>query len=262
MRIVLLTTRLEFRGVLAMCRKLREVNLSVAEIVCARHPVDSILRHWAANSVFVCAIARRLRTRQPIEVDTRVLRELRKSGIAWRFFIQPFNSTRVVAHLKAIQPDFLVNLGGPIYRRALIETARIGLLNWHMALLPEFRGMNVAEWSVLHGYPTGATVHFIDPGIDTGNILAFFPVSTHDCPGIGALREKFFARQCGHIASAVRLLVDGKIAPTHQEAGAGKQYYAMHRTLKDKVEQILRKGYEPSVHVPRRAYMYHHLPGN
>ena len=34
-----------------------------------------------------------------------------------------------------------------------------------------YRGMNVTEWSVLHGDPPGVTVHIVDPGIDTGDIL-------------------------------------------------------------------------------------------
>lgn len=256
MKIVLLTARLHSPGVLALCRTMREYDLGVTEIVCARHPKDSVVRHWIANSLFVRAVARRLRPRTDMESQTGILCELRAAGIPFRFFSQSLNSAKVVRHLKRIQPDFLVNFRGPIYRRPLIETARQGLVNWHMALLPEFRGMNVAEWSILHGYPTGATVHFIDPGIDTGDILAFFTVPVGDCRTVEAVRETLFGLQYDHVARAIRLFVDGAIHRTPQRRQSGKQYFTMHDRINEKVAQSLAAGYEPTVDISDRPYVF------
>ncbi len=47
---------------------------------------------------------------------------------------------------------------------------KIGVLNAHGGILPEYRGMNVMEWSLLQGDQIGVTVHFIDSKIDTGQI--------------------------------------------------------------------------------------------
>ena len=41
----------------------------------------------------------------------------------------------------------------------------------HYGLLPRYRGMNVTEWSIYYDDPVGVTVHAVDPGIDTGEIL-------------------------------------------------------------------------------------------
>ena len=38
--------------------------------------------------------------------------------------------------------------------------------------MPEIRGMNAVEWSILLGYEPSITIHLIDRGIDTGNILS------------------------------------------------------------------------------------------
>ncbi len=48
---------------------------------------------------------------------------------------------------------------------------RLGILNVHLGLLPEVRGMSSPEWSLLQGVPLGITFHYMDAGIDTGPVL-------------------------------------------------------------------------------------------
>ena len=51
------------------------------------------------------------------------------------------------------------------------RTGACKFLNVHPGLLPFYRGQNPVQWSVRDLAPLGATVHFIDEGIDTGPIL-------------------------------------------------------------------------------------------
>ena len=256
MKVALLTARLQSPEVLALCKALGDSGLAVWEIVCARNPIDSPLRHWFANNVLIRRIISRSSRGSGLEPCERISGELKRRDIRYCFFTQTFNSPKVIGYLRRLQPDLLINFRGPVYRKAMIETARIGVINCHMAILPEFRGMNVAEWSVLHGYPTGNTIHFIDPGIDTGRILAFFDVPVADCHTVEAMREKLFGLHHEHVARAVKLLVDGEIRPIEQEPGAGKQYFRMHPTLKERVERLLAQGYEPAVDLSARPYVY------
>jgi hypothetical protein len=48
---------------------------------------------------------------------------------------------------------------------------RYGIVNIHPSMLPYGRGSDPVIWSMINGLPTGATFHWIDEGIDTGNIL-------------------------------------------------------------------------------------------
>ena len=41
----------------------------------------------------------------------------------------------------------------------------------HPSLLPFYRGQNPIQWSVKNLAPIGATVHFIDEGVDTGPLV-------------------------------------------------------------------------------------------
>jgi len=45
------------------------------------------------------------------------------------------------------------------------------IVNCHPAILPRYRGLGSCEWAVYNGGPLGVTAHFIDAGVDTGNIL-------------------------------------------------------------------------------------------
>ena len=60
--------------------------------------------------------------------------------------------------LREIAPDLLVLVGADLVPAPVLAIPRLGTINAHYALLPEFRGMNVAEWSVFRGEPVGVTV--------------------------------------------------------------------------------------------------------
>ena len=68
--------------------------------------------------------------------------------------------------------DYIINGGvGAIFKSDLLSRPSIGLLNAHPGLLPEYRGLDPVCWALNNGDPQGATVHFMDEGIDTGPIL-------------------------------------------------------------------------------------------
>jgi len=47
-----------------------------------------------------------------------------------------------------------------------------GVINLHPSLLPFNRGQYPNVWSIVEGTPSGVTLHYIDEGIDTGDIIA------------------------------------------------------------------------------------------
>lgn len=78
------------------------------------------------------------------------------------------NSGRLQRDLERAAPDYLVLGGGGLLLPRVIATARFGVLNSHPALLPWMRGCGVMGHSLEHGVAMGATVHYVDAGIDTG----------------------------------------------------------------------------------------------
>jgi folate-dependent phosphoribosylglycinamide formyltransferase PurN len=85
------------------------------------------------------------------------------------------NSPDVMNLLQAAKPDVVVVSGTSILDGTLLECLRsTPLINIHCGITPRYRGNHGAFWAVVNGdwANVGTTVHFVDSGIDTGEIIA------------------------------------------------------------------------------------------
>jgi methionyl-tRNA formyltransferase len=74
--------------------------------------------------------------------------------------------------IKALRPDIGVSVSfGYILRREVLELFPAGCVNLHPALLPWNRGAHPNVWSIIEGTPAGVTLHYVDEGVDTGDII-------------------------------------------------------------------------------------------
>lgn len=73
--------------------------------------------------------------------------------------------------LEAFKPDFIVLGDTRIIKPNIIRLASRGVVNVHPGYLPDVRGNNPYIWALVHGLPSGCSVHFIDESIDTGPLL-------------------------------------------------------------------------------------------
>lgn len=75
--------------------------------------------------------------------------------------------------IKELKPDIgLSILFGYILKPDFINLFPSGIINVHPSFLPYNRGQYPNVWSIIDRTPAGATLHYIDQGIDTGNIIA------------------------------------------------------------------------------------------
>jgi folate-dependent phosphoribosylglycinamide formyltransferase PurN len=154
------------------------------------------------------------------------------------------NAPRAVAQLKQWSPDLAIFTGGNILRDEVLKVPRLGILNAHLALLPEIRGMSSPEWSLLCGVPLGITIHFMDSGVDTGPILLRREFAGADgCDSLADLRNKMIAEGIELIAEAVAGLDRGTISAVPQaDRGKDLQFFVMHEQLKAVATRRLKKG--------------------
>jgi methionyl-tRNA formyltransferase len=86
--------------------------------------------------------------------------------------------------IRAANHDVLVVVSyGQILPAGLIDAPRLGTINVHASLLPQYRGPAPVEWAILNGdAQTGVTIMQMDPGVDTGPILAqeMLPISPRE----------------------------------------------------------------------------------
>lgn len=76
--------------------------------------------------------------------------------------------------LRDISPDIIFSVQcRRILRKELIDLPGHGAINLHLSLLPRYRGCYPVAWAIINGErKAGVTLHYIDEGIDTGDIIA------------------------------------------------------------------------------------------
>ena len=120
---------------------------------------------------------------------------------------------RIVAALEERRVD-LICLAGymKILSPVLLNAYGGRILNIHPSLLPAFPGLDVQRKALEHGVRyTGATVHFVDAGVDTGPIVlqAVVPVESDDTPA--TLATRILAEEHRIYPKAVRLFLEGRL---------------------------------------------------
>ena len=83
-------------------------------------------------------------------------------------------SEEFLAQLRALEPDLItVAAYGQILPKSILDLPRFGCLNVHASLLPRYRGAAPIQWAILNDDDeTGVTIMEMDPGLDTGGIVA------------------------------------------------------------------------------------------
>jgi hypothetical protein len=84
------------------------------------------------------------------------------------------NTERTALWLEDARAEIIAVFGTNLIRSPLIERFAGRMVNMHLGLSPYYRGTATNFYPLLNGEPeyVGATIHLIDPGIDSGPILA------------------------------------------------------------------------------------------
>jgi len=82
------------------------------------------------------------------------------------------NQDKVSRAIKNLQPAIGISvMFGYILRPQFLAIFPKGVINLHPAYLPYNRGAYPNVWSIVDGTPAGVTIHYIDAGVDTGDII-------------------------------------------------------------------------------------------
>lgn len=93
--------------------------------------------------------------------------------------------------IRALNPDIALSvMFGYILRPEIIGIFPSGVVNLHPSFLPYNKGAYPNVWSIIEGTPAGASLHYIDSGVDTGDIIAQRQVTVEPADTGGSLYEK------------------------------------------------------------------------
>jgi methionyl-tRNA formyltransferase len=94
------------------------------------------------------------------------------------------NSDEFLEWMIQYECDLFVSMSfNQIFRSALINLPALKTINCHAGKLPFYRGRNILNWALINDEKEfGITVHYVDEGIDTGDIILqrCYPISDED----------------------------------------------------------------------------------
>jgi len=141
----------------------------------AHNALNRLLDEDSVEVAFVCA-----RYGQP----DRILESIALNAGKDFIIIPDINSEVFLQTITRNQCDLLVSMSyNQIFKQPLISMAPMGVINCHAGKLPFYRGRNILNWVLINDEKEfGITVHYIDEGIDTGDIILqrTFPISEND----------------------------------------------------------------------------------
>ncbi len=129
----------------------------------------------AGQVVFVAmlqpALRRRGARRRAAILDTASIETTRRAP---SYRVPSVNDAQTVTLLESLRPDVIVVHGTRIIADRVLGSVGCPVINMHAGITPRYRGVHGGYWALAERHPewVGTTVHLVDPGIDTGGILA------------------------------------------------------------------------------------------
>lgn len=129
------------------------------------------------------------------------------------------NAPETIEALKALAPKVVVINGTRILSRAVLQSVPAPFINMHAGITPRYRGVHGGYWALARGEAEhcGVTVHLVDPGVDTGEVL-------HQATIQPTARDSYFTYPYLQLAAGVPLLLqavedalEGRLSPRRVE---------------------------------------------
>ncbi len=144
--------------------------------------------------------------------------------------ITQVNSPAFIEVLRRLQPDLIVSMHFPvIFSPEILRLPALGCVNEHPSRLPAGRGMTPSWWHMLVGDERNwVTLHYLDPGIDTGDVIAqgSVPIAGDDTGHTTSNKLSHVGHRI--FAEALPLILEGKAPRTPQKSipGVKSSYFS------------------------------------
>ena len=147
------------------------------------------------------------------------------------------NSEDFLNKISKYNCDIFVSMSfNQIMKKSFFNLPRLGTINCHAGKLPLYRGRNVLNWALINDEKEfGITVHYIDEGIDTGDIICqkVFPIT--DLDTYKTLLEKSYIECPIILLEAINLIKNGQAKRITQNSISKNGMYCSRRRKGDEI---------------------------
>ena len=128
------------------------------------------------------------------------------------------NNEEIIEEIKKLNPDVICVVAyGKILPKEIISIPKLGCINVHGSLLPQYRGAAPIQWAVLNGdKKTGVTTMYMDEGMDTGDMILKQEVDIGEEETTGELWERLAKIGANLLVETLKQIEKG-IAPRQKQ---------------------------------------------
>jgi methionyl-tRNA formyltransferase len=119
--------------------------------------------------------------------------------------VSEINSDSFYEQIREIQIDLIIICHfKKLISAKIINLPKLGCINLHPSLLPYYRGMSPQHFPIIKGESeTGVTIHFVDEGIDTGDIILQKKIQINNQDYVSDLQNKMKAIYATIVVEAI-----------------------------------------------------------
>jgi len=167
-----------------------KIDVDVAVVVSDVEDAQALKRARSAGIPAVHVPPGRFRTKLTPEAEQRYVEVLDEHGV---------EVVVLAGFMRILHDDFLTRYAGRV-------------VNVHPALLPSFPGLHGQRQALDYGVKwTGATVHFVDAGVDTGPIILQAAVPIMDGDSEETLSARILEQEHRIYPEALQLIAQGRL---------------------------------------------------
>ena len=147
------------------------------------------------------------------------------------------NSDEFISIIKKYNCDLFVSMSfNQIFKSKIINLTKYKIINCHAGKLPFYRGRNVLNWVLINDEKEfGITVHYVDKGIDTGNIILQKSFQVTDQDNYKTLLNKAYIECANILYDAILMFKKGKVKSYKQSELNLEGFYCKGRKEGDEI---------------------------
>lgn len=145
------------------------------------------------------------------------------------------NSDKFVTTIEKYNCDLFVSMSfDQIFKTKIINLAKYNTINCHAGKLPFYRGRNILNWALINDEKEfGITVHYVDDGIDTGDIILQKNFQISDQDNYKTLLERAYVGCANTLYDAILMFKDGPVKAKKQNEIHPTGFYCSKRNIGD-----------------------------
>ena len=134
-------------------------------------------------------------------------------------------NNEIIEQIKSLEPDVIAVVAyGKILPKEILEIPRLGAINVHGSLLPDYRGSAPMQWAIINGEEkTGITTMYMDEGMDTGDMLLTEEMAITEQDNFETIHDKMKDIGAKLLVTTIQQIGEGTIARIPQPEECRKE---------------------------------------